>query len=787
MKKQSLLSALFCLLNLVAFSQAPLAFKYAAVALDASGNPMSINTVKFTILEDSDNGPVRYQETHSNITAVNGKFNLNVGQGTPTIPSLTFAGLDWANHMYWLQVAINNQTFGVSQLMSVPYALYAAQSGTNSDTYTPGQGISITPGNEIINTAPDQPVSLTGSGNTTVSGAYPNFTISSASTAYTPGQGIEITAGNAINNLGDLSDTNEIQQLSIANGAISLSKNGGSVNLPTAGPGISIVNNVITNAQPDQPITLNGGGNTTVTGTYPDFTITSTDGGGVAPGTGIEMDVNGSTTVVSARNTDSIWNASALRGRPIGGMEPTSADAGRMLVYDHNTEVWKADTLKGDFVTKNDGSIQVAALRGRPIGGMEPTTGSSMLIFNSSDDEYDFMNPGSDITGDTDGVFTLNKIQGRVVDLAGMGQDMVLTCVPDGNGGLEFRCLPPAGGTGFTVPYSYTENVLNTTLFSMTANTANTNYVMQITNNGTGNNQHGLYGVGNGANGLFNPDNNSASTFENVNFYYPGGVYGQNTNDNSNFAGAGVLGRAVVPNNQNRGVGGWFQGNSVGVAGTSLSDGYCGVLGYCYRGTAGGRFYINPYNNPADKNNHFALYARSKNTGSAFAGYFVGDVYINGNFDVVGTVSANVKAFKIDHPQDLENKYLYHSCVESPDMKNIYDGVITTNAEGLATVELPPYFEALNKDFRYQLTCIGDFAQAIVSKKIANNTFVIHTDKPNIEVSWQVTGIRKDAYAEAHRLIPEVEKTPDERGKYLNPELYGQPETQKIGYQIEQH
>ena len=889
MKKQSFLSALFCIFTIMAFSQAPPAFKYSAVALDAAGNPVSSEfVVKFKFHEDSETGQVRYEETHVVSGAVNGKFNLNAGLGTATINQ--FSDLNWAEHQYWMRVQLSFNAgadfnnFGVSQLLSVPYALYAAQSGANSETYTPGSGIAITPGNEIVNTAPDQPVSIAGSGNTTVSGAYPNFTISSASTTYTPGQGItitpgnqiintapnqpvtitgsgnttvggaypnftissastnytpgqgiaispgneivntapdqpvsitgsgattvsgaypnftissastnytpgqgiEITAGNAINNLGDLSDTNEIQKLSIANGVISLSKNGGSVNLPVAGAGISIVNNVITNVQPDQPITLDGGGSTTVTGTYPNFTITSTGGGGVAPGTGIEMDVNGSTTVVSARNTDSIWNASALRGRPIGGMEPTSADAGRMLVYDHTTEVWKADTLKGDFVTQNDGSIQVAALRGRPIGGMEPTAGSSMLIYNSSDDQYDFMNSDSDISGDTDGLFTLNKIQGRVVDLAGMGQDMVLTCVSDGNGGLEFRCLPPAGGTGFTVPYTYTENVLNTTLFSMTANTANTNYVMQITNNGTGVNRHGIYGVTQGTNGTFDP-NSSSSSLGLKSFYYPGGIFGENIHPSpygGGVAGAGVTGRAVAGGN-NRGVGGWFQGNSIGVLGVCYAEGGGAVLGYSQNGYYSGRFSLNPPSNwysGTNKNNYSAVWARTFDTFQAYAGRFIGDVYISGDLEVAGS-----KFFKIDHPQDPANKYLYHSCVESPEMKNIYDGITTTDANGYATVELPAYFEALNKDFRYQLTCMGDFAQAIVAKKIENNQFVIRTDKPNMEVSWQVTGNRKDAWAVAHPMQAEVEKASADRGKYLHPELNGQPETKEIGYQREEY
>ncbi|KPA16015.1 hypothetical protein MHK_003775 [Candidatus Magnetomorum sp. HK-1] len=133
----------------------------------------------------------------------------------------------------------------------------------------------------------------------------------------------------------------------------------------------------------------------------------------------------------------------------------------------------------------------------------------------------------------------------------------------------------------------------------------------------------------------------------------------------------------------------------------------------------------------------------------------------------VGSISKQAGSFKIDHPLDPENKYLFHSFVESPDMMNIYNGIIATDDNGFAIVQLPDYFEALNKDFRYQLTCIGSFAKAIILKKINNNQFTIQTDHPDIEVSWQVTGIRKDPYAEDHRIQVEVEKPDDQKGTYI--------------------
>ena len=173
----------------------------------------------------------------------------------------------------------------------------------------------------------------------------------------------------------------------------------------------------------------------------------------------------------------------------------------------------------------------------------------------------------------------------------------------------------------------------------------------------------------------------------------------------------------------------------------------------------------------------YGIYATSDaNAGPnvRYAGYF------DGNVAVIGNMTKGSGTFKIDHPQAPTDKFLYHSFVESPDMKNIYDGVITTDAAGEAVVALPTYFESLNKDFRYQLTPLGQFAQAIVAEEVSNNQFKIKTDKPNVKISWQVTGIRQDAFANANRVVVEVDKQGDEKGKYLHPEAFGKDKAQGI-------
>jgi hypothetical protein len=165
--------------------------------------------------------------------------------------------------------------------------------------------------------------------------------------------------------------------------------------------------------------------------------------------------------------------------------------------------------------------------------------------------------------------------------------------------------------------------------------------------------------------------------------------------------------------------------------------------------------------------NTYGIYASSAGN----AGFF------NGNITVTGTINGAAKPFKIDHPLDPENKYLFHVAVESPDMKNIYDGNIITDANGNATIILPTYFDALNKDFRYQLTTVGQFAQVMVATEIAGNQFTIKSDKPNVKVSWQVTGIREDAWANANRIMVEVDKVGEEKGKYIHPAAFGKSAT----------
>lgn len=302
-------------------------FSYQAIARDANGAVLANSSVnlRFQIRDGSSIGPVSYQEAHSLTTNDYGLFSTIIGKGTVEVGN--FTTIAWGESDFFLVVELNGVGVDTSLLESVPYAMVATQMDLNhlrdveaptpgngqvlkwngsewapgvdgvfdgdSDpsnelqvitlngndlsissgntvtlpsvpTYAAGTGISIS-GTTITNTAPDQTVVLTGSGATSVSGIYPNFTISSTDNV----------------NDGDTSSTNEIQNLTITGSDISIS-DGNTITLPappvyTAGTGIDVTGTIITNLAPDQTVTLTGTGATTVTGTYPSFSVSSTD------------------------------------------------------------------------------------------------------------------------------------------------------------------------------------------------------------------------------------------------------------------------------------------------------------------------------------------------------------------------------------------------------------------------------------------------------------------------------------------------------------------------------
>ena len=153
----------------------------------------------------------------------------------------------------------------------------------------------------------------------------------------------------------------------------------------------------------------------------------------------------------------------------------------------------------------------------------------------------------------------------------------------------------------------------------------------------------------------------------------------------------------------------------------------------------------------------------------------------NGDVQVTGVLSKGGGSFKIDHPLDPENRYLYHSFVESPDMMNIYNGLVSLGGNGEAVVEMPEWFGALNRDFRYLLTAVGAPMPGLyIAEEIANNRFKISGGVAGMKVSWQVTGVRQDAWANKNRIKVEEDKSETERGHYLHPEAFNKAEERGV-------
>jgi hypothetical protein len=160
---------------------------------------------------------------------------------------------------------------------------------------------------------------------------------------------------------------------------------------------------------------------------------------------------------------------------------------------------------------------------------------------------------------------------------------------------------------------------------------------------------------------------------------------------------------------------------------------------------------------------------------------FTKDVLITGSTTIVGGLAKGSGSFVIDHPLDPKNKLLYHSFVESPDVKNIYDGTATLDRNGEAVIPLPDYFLALNRDFRYLATGMSDampdlhLARGVHRKWfIFGPVFTVAGGTPGGTISWQVTGIRKDPLILKNPIIPEVMKGPGrpvDKGHCLFPPL----------------
>ncbi|MCG2705927.1 MAG: hypothetical protein L6254_00050, partial [Candidatus Omnitrophica bacterium] len=268
----------------------------------------------------------------------------------------------------------------------------------------------------------------------------------------------------------------------------------------------------------------------------------------------------------------------------------------------------------------------------------------------------------------------------------------------------------------------------------------------------------GVYGGSTNGNGVYGLVNNAGAS----------GVVGQNQGAGNGVAGVSVNGTGVYARSDT-GYSGYFDGGNGVLINGLLNVRSGGIAGDIYTGrvfvgtsvvfTPGHAIYFNPFGGILT------------NTSLGVAG----NLAVTGNADISGTLTKGSGGFIIDHPLDPKNKVLRHSFVESPDMKNIYDGIVVLDEDGQASVELPDYFTALNKDYRYQLTPIGAYAGVYIKREIQENKFVIAGGYKGLKVSWQVTGIRKDAFAQKNPIVVEEikgAKNNFKKGEYLYPQVF---------------
>lgn len=174
--------------------------------------------------------------------------------------------------------------------------------------------------------------------------------------------------------------------------------------------------------------------------------------------------------------------------------------------------------------------------------------------------------------------------------------------------------------------------------------------------------------------------------------------------------------------------------NTIAIYGNSAAD--TGIFGESGNGGVGteGEVFRNGFGLLGTAQNDSGDAVVGESFGSGYGGFF------SGNIDVTGSITAGTKDFKMDHPSDPANKYLYHASIESSEMINLYAGNFTLDANGQATVMLPEWFQAENGDFRYTLTCIGGFAPVYIAEEISENSFNVAGGKAGMKISWQVTG-----------------------------------------------
>ena len=767
--KNTITTLLLVLFSLSTWAQAPEQMTYQAVVRDA-GNVLITSTtvgVQMSILKGSSTGTAVYVETHTPTTNVNGLMSFEIGLGT--LVSGNFSSIDWSIDLYFLKSEIDPTggtsytVSGTSQLVSVPYALHSTtvEFGNTLDEAYDVEAI-IGPSTRLIN-ADDGEIKIVATGNNALEiESDPGFI------------GLEVTSA---------STDNAVEVIQSGSGDAMLISNSGT------GRGIRLNQSNATNTTNAFFVKNEGLGkamrlwNSNPTNIQNVFFLKN-DGAGK----GFRIQ---STNAAAGATTTIVDNATMGVGMKINNTN--AAGTGEGLEINQAADATALSVLN----TGLSGGIEVNNLN--PL-----STGEALKVVQTAPETALFVD-NAGLAGGVS-IFNGNPLGAGValeVIHAGVGFGLVVDQV--GASGITALLsnadptnpdpvlIASAGGLGNVAVLNTTDNNANlkTTLFArnLGAGTVaefitedepigkvNTSPTVRISSNGKG---PGLsLDISNFEAGV---DTNIEPVLiaEHMGF----GNVAVLTSPNP-FSSANTL--EITNNGGGHGVHIDSFGSAIDTEASLYVEQGNGSLGATFGRTA--VFDLHPAGTFADSAvlirsgavdpSHSALRvfaADPLKMAATFSGnvdvindLIVGhdatvahDLLVGNDAHVVGLLSAGAKAFKIDHPLDPENKFLYHNSIESDKRINMYSGNITTDVEGYATVILPDYMCALNKDFKYQLTIIDkSFAQAVIWEPIANenNSFIIKTNAPSIGVSWQITGTRQDTWALENPMKVEVNK-----------------------------
>jgi hypothetical protein len=714
----------------------PRLVKFSGTLADGGGKPLTgLTGVTFSLYEEQEGGVPLWTETQNVQTGGDGQYTILLGSTkNEGIPAETFG-----SGQRWLGVQTQGEAERPRVLMtSVPYSLKAVDAETLGGlpatafvlAGTPNSGaaraeaapVAGAPAKQTTPAAPDQ----TGSGTTNYITIWTGTTTLGNSKLY------QTASGNV--GLGTTTPTARLEAIATTatgTGVFGYVASTTGVNYGVTGKSESTTGTGVLGSA-----TATSGVNYGVYGSTASPAGTAVYGSG---GSGIG--VVGATTNGALYGVSGVNSASTGSGYGVYGLTASSTGTG----------------VLGQATAASGANIGVYGSTASPAGfGVEgnATAGTGVVGVSTGPSGYGVYGTNAATTGNAFGVFgasaspTGSGVYGT--NTATTGTAYGVNGVTASTGGVAVRGLASAtSGTTYGV-YGASQSPLGIAVDGVAASGTG------VAGSTTSPIAYGVYGA------------NAATTGSAY------GVYGVTAST----AGVGTLGTATAAS-----------GSTYGVYGSTVSPAGISVYGTATNGTgvAGGTSSATGYGvygaNAATSGSAIGVYGNSSSpsgvgvsanatgggtallataTGGGSAGQFNGNVKVTGNLTVTGTVSKGGGSFRIDHPLDPEHKYLYHSFVESPDMMNIYNGVVTLSRRGDAVVKLSDWFDALNRDFRYQLTCIGGFAPVYVASEVSGNQFKIGGCRPGMKVSWQVTGIRKDAFANEHRIPVEENKPPTE-------------------------